>query len=92
VTSDQADPSITGLYVPSGPRQLLSGRIDPSRPVVVGGLLEPAGIAVVTVGSPTAVPGHLGSVLLPVDRGTLTLRTNAELEATVILLGVFLAG
>jgi hypothetical protein len=90
VTSNRAEESSAGLYLPSGPRLLHQGELDPAIPVVAGGLPGGAGTALVTVGARSAIPGQLGSLLLPVDAGSVTLRPPSALDATVTLLGVFL--
>ena len=57
---------------------------------MVNGIGPAAGSALVTVSSTSTEPGALGSFLLPVDNGSVTLNAAAELEAEVTVLGVFI--
>lgn len=89
-TNGNRPTSTAGLYLPTGPRRLHDGVLRPSDPVVVGDLEPLAATALVTVGSTSISSGRLGSYLVPVDDGQVTLTPSTEVDSVVTLLGVFL--
>ncbi len=89
-TDEYAEPSTSGLFVPSGPRALFTGELIAGTPMEAGGLEPLASSAMVIVGSSDAVGVGLGSTLLPVREGTVTITAASGLDARVTLLGVFL--
>lgn len=88
-TTDGAARSVSGLYVPAGPRALYSGSLDPAAPVEVDGVQPQDGTAFVTINASDG-PGQAGAFLAPVSGGTITVATDVSREADVTLLGVFL--
>ena len=91
-TSDSQPVSSDGLYVASGPRRIHEGLLQPNEAVVVDGFDPSAATALVTVGSPSTGAGRLGTFLLPVGGGQLSLTPSSEIDSVVTLLGVFTGG
>lgn len=89
-TNAAQESSTAGLYVPSGPRQLFEGLLQPEQPPTIGGVQPLAESALITVASPSGVPGSLGTYVVPAEDGSVTLRAAVSFEADVTLLGTFL--
>lgn len=89
-TGESSELDTDGLYVPTGPRKLFSGLLSPDGAIEVDEIEADATIAVIAVGSTSAIAGQLGSFLLPLNDGTASLTSTSDLEAKVTLLGVFL--
>jgi hypothetical protein len=88
-TGDDAEVTTAGLYVPSGPRRLFSGTLEPESPVEVGAVQPASGRALVTFGSPQA-PRRGGTFVVPVAGGIVTLGTDEVRQVEVSLMGVFI--
>lgn len=84
------EPSVDGLYAPSGPRLLVDGPATTGQSLTIAGLDPSAATALITISSPSVGVGSLGSVLVPVMGGEGTVQPPAG-DAEVVLLGLFLA-
>ncbi len=81
----------SGLFVSSGPRPIHDGALAADVPVTVRGLRTDSAVALLTLAPRAGIPGQLGATAVAIENGAVSIVAPAEVDATVILLGEFLA-